>query len=94
MNRYVPAIAALAFVVLAAPAAVYAQANPAEPLNKPSSADDSANDLNAQSLKQVQQEQEKMNKAVEEENARRMEEWRKKNEERYREWKKAHPNTP
>ena len=94
MNRYFPAIAALALVLFALPAAGFAQANPAEPLNKPSPADSSANDLNAQSLQKVQQEQDQMNKAVEEENAKRMEEWRKKNEERYREWQKEHPGTP
>ena len=92
MNRYRYAAAIAALTLLAGPA-LAVEPNP-EALNKPSPSDTIADDLNAKYLRQIEQEQERLQKEIEEKNAKAMEEWRRQNEERYREWKKQHPETP
>lgn len=82
MKRKFPVMAIAALAVFAAPAFA------AEPLNKPSPADNSAGDLNAKALEQVQQEQDKMQEEVNKKNEEAMRAWREQNEERYREWQK------
>ncbi len=92
MNRYQYGMAILAVTLFAAPA-LGAEPSP-EALNKPSSSDTIANDLNSKQIQQIQAEQERMKKEIEDKNAKAMEEWRKQNEERYRQWQKEHPLTP
>ena len=86
MNRFYPAIVALAFGVLVASNGL---AHAAE-----TSTDNVADDLNAQQAKKVQQEQDEMNKKVEEENAARMRQWQEENAKRIEEWKKEQSQPP
>jgi len=80
MKRKFPVMAIAALAVFAAPAFG------AEPLNKPSPADNTANDLNAKALEQVQQQQDQMQEEVNKKNEEAMRKWREENEQRYREW--------
>ncbi len=86
MNRFHPAIVALAFgMLVASNGLVHAAAT---------STDNVADELNAQQAKKVQQEQDELNKKVEEENAARMRQWQEENAKRLEEWKKEQSQPP
>ena len=88
MTRYVSyAVAALAFALLPAAVAAQTQEQEVVPLDGKST-DNMANDLNAQQLKRVKDEQAKMNKEVEEKNAEAMRKYREENERLMEQWRK------
>jgi len=86
MNRFYPAVVALAFGALVASIGLVRAAD--------TSTDNVADDLNAQQAKKVQQEQDEMNKKVQEENAARMRQWQEENAKRVEEWKKEQSQQP
>jgi hypothetical protein len=86
MTRYLGyAVAALAFALLPAPLA--AQTKEVVPLDG-ASTDNMANDLNAQQLKRVKDEQARMNKEIEDKNAEAMRKYREENQRNIEQWRK------
>lgn len=98
MKRYLGyATAVFAFALLAAPVALKAQEQEVVPLDGEST-DNMANDLNAQQLKRVQEEQAQMEREVEEKNAEAMRKFREEQERNLERWRKEqmmlHGETP
>ena len=88
MTRYLGyAIAAFAFALLAAPVGLRAQEQEFVPLNGKST-DNLANDLNAQQLKRVQEEQARMEKEVADKNAEAMRKFKEEQERNLERWRK------
>ena len=88
MTRYLGfAIAAFACALLAAPAGLKAQEQEVVPLDGKST-DNMANDLNAQQLKRVQDEQARMEKEVQEKNAEAMRKYKEEQERNIERWRR------
>ena len=88
MKRYVGyAVAGLAFALLPLAATAQTPEQEVVPLDGKST-DNMANDLNAQQLKRVQDEQARMNKDVEDKNAEAMRKYKEENERLMEQWRK------
>ena len=88
MTRYVGyAVAALAFALLPAAVAAQTQEQEVVPLDGKST-DNMANDLNAQQLKRVQDEQARMEKEVQEKNAEAMRKYKEEQERNIERWRR------
>lgn len=88
MKRYLGyAMAAFAFALLAAPAGLKAQEQEVVPLDG-ASTDNMANDLNAQQLKRVKDEQARMEKEVADKNAEAMRKFKEEQERNIERWRR------